>query len=383
MGESIGTIGQISAPDWLARVSSGGRGILDLLLKSGGLSQAELTARLDLSQPSVARLIGTFGEEGLVRLTDRVAEKRGNPSVHVTLNPDYAFALGIGMVGDALSMTILDFTGRVRGTRSVAMRSMARSAVLKKLPTLKQDLIAATEIDPARLVGAGVGFSGFFVGNPPRFNPPELLRDWAHLDVAALLTEPLGLNVVCENDATAAAVAESLLGVGRTCPTFAYCHLTNGFGGGLISEGKPVRGAFGNAGDFGGVLWLLDEGYPNLDLLRTHVAQAGKDYATVEDMVRKIGPETPGVPAWIHKAKGPIGKLAFMLGHIFAPEKVVIGGRLPHAIAAKLAGEIRMPATPVRNDIPFPLPQIVPSEVAGHSVSIGAAAMPLQQLFFG
>jgi len=383
MHRRAAAVGEVEAPKWLLPVSSGGRAILNLLMKRDGLSQAAITATLDLSQPSVARLIGGFSADGLVRLTERAPEKRGNPSMHVTLNPDYAYSLGIGLVGDAVSMTLLDLAGRVRSSRSVAMTSMSRAAVLKQLATLKKKLIAEAHISAARIVGAGVGFSGFFVGDPPRFNPPELLNDWAHVDVAEVLTEPLGLSVVCENDATAAAAAESLLGIGRSCPTFAYCHLTNGFGGGLVVDGKVVRGTIGNAGDFGGVLWLLDEGYPNLDLLRDYVAKAGRHYSTVEEMVREIEPDTPGVKAWITAAKNPIAKLAFLLGHIMAPEKVVIGGRLPEAVAAKLAAEIQMPRTPVRNEIPFPLPQIVASQVEGDSVSIGAAAMPLQQLFFG
>lgn len=376
------TMGELRPLAWVRPVSAGGRAMLDLLLKGGGVSQAELTARLDLSQPTVARLVGTFSSDGLVLLSERVAERRGNPSVHVALNPDYAYALGIGLVGDAVSVTLLDFTGQVRATRTAAMRSMSRAAVLKKLPTLRREVIEAAEVDADRIVGAGVGFSGFFVHDPPRFNPPEPLHDWAQADVAATIADALNLSVVCENDGTTAAIAESLLGIGRTCPTFAYCHFANGFGGGLISDGKAVRGALGNAGDFGGVLWLLDEGNPTLELLRDLVAKAGKEYPTVEDMIRKIGPDTPGVPAWIGKAKKPIGKLAFLLGHIFAPAKVVIGGRLPRPIAARLASELRLPQTPVRNDLPFPLPAIVASAVDGDSVSIGAAAMPLQQLFF-
>jgi len=374
---------RITAPDWLRPFSAGGRAILEVLLKRGGASQASLPATLDLSQPSVARLIGSFHDDGIVHLSQRAPERRGNPSMQVNLNPDFAYALGFGIVGDAVSVALLDLAGGARASRAMAMPSMNRATVIEAVVALKDMVIRSTGIDAARIVGAGVGFSGFFVGDPIRFNPPAQLADWADVDVANALTGPLGMPVVCENDGTAAAVAESLLGIGRTCENFAYCHLTNGFGGGIIVDGKPLRGAMGNAGDFGGVLWALDEGYPSLDNLRTHVIAAGGKDESVEKMVRRIAPDTPGVAAWIDEARVPIAKLAFLLGHILAPEKVVIGGRLPLQVAAALATAITLPRTPTRNDQPFPLPVIVPSQVEGDAAALGAAAMPLQQLFFG
>lgn len=357
--------------------------MLDLLLKRGGARQAAMPALLDLSQPSVARLVGSFQADGLVHIAGRAPEGRGNPSAQISLNSDYAYSLGIGLVGDAITMALLDLTGQVRAARAEAMPSMSPALVIPRLVALKAELIRAAGIDASRIIGAGVGFSGFFVGDQPRFNPPTQLRDWAGIDLADALSGPLGLSVICENDGTAAAIAESLLGIGRRCSNFAYCHLTNGFGGGIIVDGRPLRGALGNAGDFGGILWFLDDGYPSLDRLLHRVTTAGGDDSTVEDMVRRIGPDTPGVAEWISESERPISKLAFLLGHILAPEKIVIGGRLPHAVAAALATAVTMPTTPSRNGMPFPLPEIVASELDGDAAAIGAAAMPLQQIFFG
>jgi predicted NBD/HSP70 family sugar kinase len=64
-----------------------------------------------------------------------------------------------------------------------------------------------------------------------------------------------------------------------------------------------------------------------------------------------------------------------------APEKVVIGGRLPSWLAQHLAESVVLPSTPPRNGMPFPLPQVVARQVEGDSVAIGAAIMPLQALF--
>lgn len=375
-------LGELTPPEWIKPISKGGRAMLDLLLKRGPLSQASFATLLELSQPSVARLVSGFESEGIVRLGARRATGPGHPSVTLTLNPDYAYSLGVTLEGDALSMAILDLSGTVRALRTVAMPDMSRRSVLERLVSLKTDLIREADINERRVVGSGVGFAGFFVVNPLNFNPADLLADWTGADVAATLAPVLGTSVVCDNSATTAAIAESLLGVGRTCANFAYCHLNNGFGGGLVFDGRVMRGANGNAGDFGGVWWLLNQGYPNLERLRFHASKHGTRFETVEEMSHGLNPETPGVDDWILEAQQPFAMLAFLLGHMVAPEKVVIGGRLPGWLASRLAEKIVLPASPPRNAMPFPLPRIVAREVEADASAIGAAAMPLQQFFF-
>ncbi|PVX28870.1 transcriptional regulator [Sphingomonas pokkalii] len=376
-------VSSFRAPDWVPSISSGGRAVLDHLLRTGGASQASLSQVLDLSQPSVARLIGTFHAAGIVVLGERSPGVRGHPSVQVTLAPDYAFAIGVTLVGDAVGVTILDLAGKVRGARTIGLSDMAPVSVLEALRTLKTALIAEAGIDPTRIIGAGAGVSGFLVpGEPSRFNPPVQLAGWAGLDVAEALGAALALPMLSENDGTAATVAEGLVGVGRTCRNFGYCHLTNGFGGGVTVDGRVVQGRLGNAGDFGGVLWLLGGLYPSLDTLHASVRAAGGPDEGVEAMVRRVCLDTPGVAQWVREAGKSIGRLAFLLGHMVASEKVVIGGRLPAPIAAALARETILPATPTRNDMPFPLPAVVPTEVHGDAVGIGAAMLPLRKAFF-
>lgn len=375
-------LGELTPPAWVKPVSKGGRAMLDLLLKRGPLSQASVATLLELSQPSVARLVSGFKSAGIVRLGARKATGPGHPSVTLTLNPDHAYSLGVTLEGDALSMAILDLAGTVRALRTVAMPDMSRRSVIDRLATLKGDLMRDAKINERKIVGSGVGFAGFFVVNPLNFNPADLLADWTGADVAATLAPVLGTSVVCDNSATTAAIAESLLGVGRTCSNFAYLHLNNGFGGGLVFDGRVMRGANGNAGDFGGVWWLLNNGYPNLERLRFHVSKQGAKFETIEEMSHALSPDTPGVEGWISEAEPPFAKLAFLLGHMVAPEKVVIGGRLPDWLARRLAEKIVLPASPPRNAMPFPLPQIVAREVEGDASAIGAAAMPLQQFFF-
>ena len=68
---------------------------------------------------------------------------------------------------------------------------------------------------------------------------------------AARLAAATGLEVFCENDGTAAAVAELFQGQGRTLDDFLYVFIGAAIGGGVVLGGDYHRGSHGNAGDLG------------------------------------------------------------------------------------------------------------------------------------
>lgn len=356
--------------------------MLNLLLKSGGMSQAQLTHSLDLSQPTIARLLQGFAQDGMVQTAPRHADRPGNPSVHVSLNPDFAYSLGISMLGDKLAMTLMDFAGGIRAERSAAMPSMSEAAVTASLRRFKTLILKEAGIDERRVIGAGVGISGYFVGKQGWMNPPAYLDDWALREVAPILEDILDLPAVVDNDATLAAIGESLCGVGQRCANFAFLHLTNGFGGGHIVDGKPFRGYHGNAGEFGGIWALVCDTYPNLDLLRDCVARGGNVFETVEDMVQVIDTGWPGVDDWLEKAAPVFSTLCNIIAFCNDPQMIVIGGRLPRSIAQALKAKINLPRDGARRGIPLPVPEVVVAEAPGDSVAIGGAAAPLRSAFF-
>ena len=74
---------------------------------------------------------------------------------------------------------------------------------------------------------------------------------WVEVPFAELLSEKLGLKVVCDNDANLGARAEHLRGVAVGFDDIAYLSGSVGLGGGFIVGGLPLAGAGGYAGEVG------------------------------------------------------------------------------------------------------------------------------------
>ncbi len=74
---------------------------------------------------------------------------------------------------------------------------------------------------------------------------------WRDVPLGPWLASELGVPVILEDDATAAALGESRLGAGRDLPVFAYLTLSSGIGAGVVVDGTMLRGAHGLAGEVG------------------------------------------------------------------------------------------------------------------------------------
>ncbi|QXT63090.1 ROK family glucokinase [Tessaracoccus palaemonis] len=74
---------------------------------------------------------------------------------------------------------------------------------------------------------------------------------WRNHPLGSILTDRIGLPVVIENDANAAAWAEYRFGQGRGADSMVMLTLGTGLGGAIISNGQLIRGSFGAAAELG------------------------------------------------------------------------------------------------------------------------------------
>ena len=77
------------------------------------------------------------------------------------------------------------------------------------------------------------------------------LPGWEEFPLAASLAEEFGLPVVVENDGIAAANGEWRFGSARGLRHFVYVTVSTGIGGGVVVDGRLLRGRRGMAGHVG------------------------------------------------------------------------------------------------------------------------------------
>ncbi len=98
----------------------------------------------------------------------------------------------------------------------------------------------------ARIVGVGIASFGPVIVDPTSPHVGQMLATpkagWAGFNLARALETRLATPVVIDTDVNAAALAEQVLGAGRGFNSVAYVTVGTGIGGGLVIDGRTLKG---------------------------------------------------------------------------------------------------------------------------------------------
>ncbi|KQM93222.1 hypothetical protein ASE70_14070 [Sphingomonas sp. Leaf22] len=334
-----------------ATISHRARAVLFAVRRHGSVSRSALIRETGLSGTAIFRATEELETAGLVRAGDAVAAGRGQPSATIHIEPDAAFAIGLSVMTDRADAVLIDLAGTVRARREVTLPGMPRVAILDAAAHFGTEELARAGIDRRRLRGMGVAVAGYFVG-PGTVNPAPELEEWALVDLDDAIARHLAMPVVVENIANAATLGERLLGIGARYTSFCYVNVAAGFGAGIVVDGTLMRGRHGNAGEIGGLFLSSGRVTPNLVTLQECLAAHGVRCDGISDMVARFDPAWPGVDAWLADHQPSFSYLFGALRFTLDCEALILGGRLPRALARRIVDAIDWPEDnwPIRRE---------------------------------
>ena len=211
------------------------------------------------------------------------------------------------------------------------------SKVIQQIGVSIRDALENT--DGARAEGVGLGAPGVVDDEGVVKSPPNF-RNWDEVPLKAELSKAFpNLSIGVENDANAAAIAESRFGAGVDIPNFLFVIWGTGVGGGIILNHRIYRGPMGGAGEIGHI--TIDYAGPrcncgNVGCVEAYVGQRYLSQRTAERL--KSDPQSK----ILDLVGGDISKIepmyiseAAQMGDKIAREILVeAGGLLGVAIAA-------------------------------------------------
>jgi predicted NBD/HSP70 family sugar kinase len=228
--------------------------VLTLVHSSRGLSRAELTRATGLNRSTVAALVGELVDLGLVlEGAPDPTNMVGRPSAMV-LPSATTVAITVHPELDAVVVGLVSLGGRVlRRIRYDTVRVPTAQEVVNIVSAIVEGMRG--ELATAfRTVGIGLAVPGLVRRDDGVVSiAPHL--GWQDEPVARMLEQATGYSVASANDATIGAIAESTFGAGRGVAELIYLNGgASGIGGGVVTAGGLLGGAYGFAGELGHTL---------------------------------------------------------------------------------------------------------------------------------
>ena len=162
---------------------------------------------------------------------------------------DGSLAIGIDIGGTKVAGGVVDSGGRVlrRARRDTPHRSTSPRVVEDTIVSVVDELLST---DSDEVVAVGIGAAGFVAADRATVVfAPHL--SWRNEPLRDALAQRVPLPTFVDNDANAAVWAEHRFGAGRGESHLVMVNLGTGIGGGIVIDGRVIRGRHGIAGEFG------------------------------------------------------------------------------------------------------------------------------------
>lgn len=363
------------------------------IIRNDKVSRADISRTTGLTKPAVSAIVDDLIKTGFVEEVGTEEIYRGRRPEMLSLKADSFYAVGVNIYRDKCIMGFSDFSGKIIKSESIDIKNVPPVIAINIIGKEIQKTREALNIPVEKILGIGISIPGPVntitgqVLNPPNF---EL---WHNFNIVDQFKKVIDIQVFVENDATAYALLENLIGYGKNFHNYLMLVLVDGVGSAEILNGIPFRGQYGLNSEIGHVSIDINgemcscgnqgclELYTSIPIVVTRAKLMGLPVNSWEDIV-DLSLEQNAECLEIVKEEAKY--LSFAIGNIvniFTPEAVILSGKIQYKSDLLLSL--------IKNDLYAKYskkrlfePQVLMSKLKHDTETIAATAIVLNDFFF-
>ncbi|WP_284165375.1 ROK family protein [Frigidibacter sp. SD6-1] len=362
-------------------LSKNERRIVDLVYRNQGIARVDLAQAIDLTGASVTRLVsGLLDEKVLTETVQKEGDrKRGQPKKQLALQRERFCSAGFYILSESIEAVFINLTGEILAQRSIPWSNLSAAALIEVIGGTTAEFLANTKPKDQKFLGIGLGLPGNFGTARDQIKAHEVFPLLDGHAIQEALSRETDWDIYLENDGTAVALGEYLFGRHGVEYLF-LLHIGYGLGGGAVLDGRPYRGAHGNA-CLPGALFPYDGHRPTLQDYEATLGLTGRRFRQQLAEGTLSAESEARADAWIARASTQIEQAVRLISGLFDPQLIVLGGALPTPIPERIALALNGRAIdgPSRG---LTIPPVTASPLGDLNGPIGAASIPFFERFF-
>lgn len=231
--------------------------IIHYYIANGDATIAEICKEMNLSIPTVTKLITELQEDNYIQDFGKQETSGGRkPSIY-GLNPTSGYFVGVDVLHDQINCAAVDFKGdKLRIEENIPYKLENTPAALEQLCLRIDEFINSLAIPREKILSIGVNISG-------RVNPVSgysySIFYFEEKPLSEILEERLHIKIYIENDTRAMAYGEFMQGVVKGEKNILFVNMSWGLGLSIIIDGKVYYGKSGFSGEFGHFCFFNNE----------------------------------------------------------------------------------------------------------------------------
>jgi predicted NBD/HSP70 family sugar kinase len=365
--------------------------LLSRLYLNGPGSRLELMRASGLSSATVSNVISDLINDGMVAEAGSVDSDGGRPRTLLQVRPDYAQVVGVDIGETHIQVGLFDCTLRTETLVTYPLAGTRLEAELVARLVVEGVNAVTADVDPARLLGVGVGVPGAVQADGLVYAPT---LKWSGVPLVSMLRPSIAVPLHVDNCARTLGQAEMWRGAGRGASRAVIALLGVGVGAAVATGADSYRSATSTTSEWGHTVVQVGG-----DACRCGSRGCLEAYIGADAILKRYGgkldaPDTESKMAELvarsateRAAKDVLDETAEYLGigvanlvNLLNPDRVVLSGWVSAVLGPAILPVVR--AVVERHALPYLFAEtgIELGQLGNEEVALGAATLPVMQL---
>jgi glucokinase len=360
--------------------------ILEIIRRESPISRSAIAERLDVSLPTVMRIVDELVDEGFVRAEGSSEWSGGRRRPLLEFNAESFVVVGVDMGGMKMYGAVSDLGGNVLDEKDMGRHGSSGEENYGRLLQLIDTLLASPKVAGRKVRGVGVGAPGVTLHQEGIVKWAYSLN-WRDFPLKARLTEKYGLPITVDNDVNLAAMGELWFGAGQDVQNMILVTIGSGIGAGIVIDGALYRGGSEASGEIGNIIpspEFLGKNYQDFGALecvasgtgiveharvslKSHRDPLELETLTADDVFMAARQGQEWASSIVDEAVDYLALAVANLSVSFDPELIVLGGSVSPFADLLIEPILRR----INGTIPV-LPKLVMSNLGMRAVVMGA-----------
>lgn len=223
--------------------------IIRYYINNGENTLAELGREMDLSVPTVTKLVSELIDDGFVVDFGKQETNGGRRPNKYGVNPDSGYFMGVDMKTTYINIALINFNGTVVASNyEIPFHQENTQENLDRLCDIINNFVAHLTVPKEKILSVGINISG-------RVNTETghsySIYFFNEKPLSEIFHERLGLLVTIDNDSRAMGYGEFMSGSVKGERNVLFVNVGWGLGLGIILDGKLYYGKSGFSGEIG------------------------------------------------------------------------------------------------------------------------------------
>jgi len=378
--------------------------VLRAIYEHGPISRVRLAEGLHLTRAGITVIIKKLAELDLIAEAGKGASDagRGRRQVLLALNPDNGMVVSLHIALHYVTIALVNINGKIITKHRIDFPDdNSPKLVLSRAVEHMSDMIA--RVPAQRILGIGVALPGI-VDSAAGTVREKSVPAWHNYPIKQYLQKKLDLPILMENDVKTLTLGEYQFGSGKHVKDMVCLWLEDGIGAGIIIDNRLLRGVTFSSGEIGFSQFIMGQPVKNSLLIVGHpqfwgdilsftniknAVQRGLQDgwtsglsadASIDDFVEAILSNDP-LAVYIYRLLCDVlGTVTCNLIYSFNPKVMLLSGPLFHRLP-NLTADILERLHHAYLRTPIEAVQLKTSALGEDGISIGCAALVLEQLF--